>query len=175
MWYLNLWILIKTIVITFFLQHSFDLWRLWGHPFGIRAFPNIHFDWVVMQVKVENVFNNIFRVVILKKFCDVGEPLASIIPFIKLFYDVHFFLYYQHGQHVKKVTIIELFSGTRQGDPFKRSFICFGPLSSFFKDHHVGLLLRLSIPIRWYSHRWAYEWDYLHLWPPFDPINFSQV
>jgi len=100
-----------------------------------------------MQVKVENIFNNIFRVVILKKFCDVGEPLASIIPFIKLFYGVHFFLFYQHGQHVKKVNIIEPSSGTKQGDPPKRSFICFGPLSSFFKDHHVGPLLRLSIPI----------------------------
>jgi hypothetical protein len=100
-----------------------------------------------MQVKVKNVFNNIYRVVILKKFCDVGEPLVSIILFIKMFYDVHFFLYYQHGQHVKKVTIIESSSSMRQGDPLKRSFICFGPLSSFFKDHHVGLLLHLSIPI----------------------------
>jgi hypothetical protein len=53
--------------------------------------------------------------------------------------------------------------------PFKRSFICFGPLSSSFKDHHVGLHLHLSIPSGWYPHCGAYEWDYSHFWPPFDP------
>jgi hypothetical protein len=53
------------------------------------------------------------RVVIFKEFCDVGGLLASIIPFTKLFYDVHSSFYYQHGQHVEGVTIIESSSGTR--------------------------------------------------------------
>jgi hypothetical protein len=31
--------------------------------------------------------------------------------FIRLFYDIHFSFYYQHGQHEKGVTIIESFLG----------------------------------------------------------------
>jgi hypothetical protein len=47
-----------------------------------------------MQVNIENVFNNIFWVIIFKKLCDVGGPLASIVPFTMLFYGAHSFLYY---------------------------------------------------------------------------------
>jgi hypothetical protein len=52
-----------------------------------------------MQVDVENVFN-VFQAFILKELCEVGEPFVSIVPFTRLFYDVHSSLYYQHGQHV---------------------------------------------------------------------------
>jgi hypothetical protein len=51
--------------------------------------------------------------IILKKLCDVGGPLANIVPFNKLFYGVHFSLYYQHGQHVERVIVIESSSNTR--------------------------------------------------------------
>jgi hypothetical protein len=46
----------------------------------------------MMQVDVENVFNNMFWIVILKKLWDVGKPLVSIIIFTKLFHCVHFSL-----------------------------------------------------------------------------------
>ncbi len=47
-----------------------------------------------MQINVENIFNNVFQIVIFKELCDDGGPFASIVPFTKLFYDTHFFLYY---------------------------------------------------------------------------------
>jgi hypothetical protein len=57
--------------------------------------------------------------------------------------------------------------------PPKRSFICFGPLLNFPKDHRTGPKLRLSILSGWYPHRRAYEWNYLRLWPFFYLINLS--
>jgi hypothetical protein len=36
-----------------------------------------------------------------------------------LFYGVHSSLYYQHGHHEEHVTIIESFSGMKQGDPLE--------------------------------------------------------
>ncbi len=47
--------------------------------------------------------------------CDAKGPLVSIVPFTKLFYGVHSFLYY-HGWHVEGITIIESFLSMRQGD-----------------------------------------------------------
>jgi hypothetical protein len=67
----------------------------------------------MMQVNVENAFNNIFQNVIFIELCDVGGFLVSIIPFTKLFYGVQFSFYYQHGQHVEGVTIIESSLGTK--------------------------------------------------------------
>jgi hypothetical protein len=43
-----------------------------------------------MQIDVENAFNNVFRVTILKKLCDAKRPLVNIVPFTTLFYDDHF-------------------------------------------------------------------------------------
>ncbi len=43
--------------------------------------------------------------------------MANIVPFTKLFYGVHFFLYFQHGQHEEGVIIIESCLGMKQGDP----------------------------------------------------------
>jgi hypothetical protein len=68
--------------------------------------------------------------------CDVGEPLAIIVPFTKLFYGVHSSLYFQHGQHVEGVTIIESSLGTKQGDPLK------GPL--FALAHYQTLLKTIA-------------------------------
>ncbi len=59
--------------------------------------------------------------------------------------------------------------------PFRRSFICFGSLSSFLRNHCVGLHMRVSIPSGWYPCRGTYEWDYLRLWPLFNPNNLSWV
>jgi hypothetical protein len=46
----------------------------------------------------------------------VTTPLVSIVPFTRLFYDAHFIFYYQHGQHVKRVTIIESSLSMRHDD-----------------------------------------------------------
>jgi hypothetical protein len=46
-----------------------------------------------------------------------GGLWRALSPFIRLFYGVHFSIYYQHGRHMEVVTIIESFLGMRQGDP----------------------------------------------------------
>ncbi len=61
------------------------------------------------------------------------------------------------------------------GWPPRRSFICFGPLLSFSKNHYAGPQLCLSIPNGQYPHHGAYEWNFMRLWPPFDPISPSWV
>jgi hypothetical protein len=38
------------------------------------------------------------------------------VPFTRLFYNVHFYLYYQHGRHVEGNTIIESSFSMRYGD-----------------------------------------------------------
>jgi hypothetical protein len=43
--------------------------------------------------------------------------LVSIIPFIRVFYAIHFSFYYQHGWHLEGVNIIESVLSMRQGDP----------------------------------------------------------
>jgi len=70
----------------------------------------------MMQIDVENVFNNVFQAVIFKELLDVRGLLSNIIFFTMLFYGVHSFLYYQPGQHEEGVTIIDSSSSTRQGD-----------------------------------------------------------
>jgi hypothetical protein len=72
-----------------------------------------------MQVNIKNVFNNVSQTIILKKLCDVKRPLANIVPFTRLFYGIHSSIYYQHGQHVEGVTIIESSLGTRHGEPLR--------------------------------------------------------
>ncbi len=71
----------------------------------------------MMQVNIKHIFSSVSQVVIFKKLCDVEGTLANIVPFTRFFYDVHPSLYYQHGQNVEGVTIIESSSSTKQGDP----------------------------------------------------------
>ncbi len=51
----------------------------------------------MMQVDIENAFNNVFQTIILKELRDAKGPLANIIPLTRLFYGVHSSLYDQHG------------------------------------------------------------------------------
>jgi hypothetical protein len=51
----------------------------------------------MMQVNIENIFNNVFEIVILKELCDAEGFLVNIVPFPRLFYHAHFSFYYQHG------------------------------------------------------------------------------
>jgi hypothetical protein len=63
----------------------------------------------------------------------LGGPLANIIFFTKLFYGVHFSLYYQHGQHEEGVTIIESSSSTKQGDPLRDLLFALAHYQTFLK------------------------------------------
>jgi hypothetical protein len=88
-------------------------------PFGIQALLDLHLDWAMMQVDIKIFFNNIYQATIFRELCDVRGLFANIVPFIKLFYGAHSSLYFQHGWHVERVTIIESSSGTKQGDPLR--------------------------------------------------------
>jgi len=70
-----------------------------------------------MQVNVKNAFNGVSWIIVFKELWNVEGPLVNIGPFTKLFYDIHFSLYYRHGQHEEGVTIIESSLSIRQGDP----------------------------------------------------------
>jgi hypothetical protein len=64
------------------IPHQFGVLTLGGYEtiiFGIKTLLKLHLDWVEMQVNVKNVFNNVFQIVIFKKFRDANEPLASIV------------------------------------------------------------------------------------------------
>ncbi len=61
-----------------------------------------------------------------------------------LFYGAHFSFYYQHGQHVEGVTIIESFLGMKQGDPLR------GPL--FVLAHYQILLKTIARAPKWFFH-----------------------
>jgi len=68
----------------------------------------------MMQVDIENVFNNVFQVVIFKKLQDVRGPLATIVSFTMLFYGAHsFFIIINMGSMKEGVTIIESTLGTK--------------------------------------------------------------
>jgi len=43
----------------------------------------------MMEVDIENAFNNVSRTIIFRELCDVGGLLANIVPFTRLFYGVH--------------------------------------------------------------------------------------
>jgi hypothetical protein len=62
--------------------------------------------------------------------------LANIVLSTKSFYGFHYSLYYQHGWHVKGVTIIESSSGTRQGDLLR---------SPLFALTHYGVFLKTIV------------------------------
>jgi hypothetical protein len=64
--------------------------------------------------KIKNKIKNSSWHVYLNIFNhNVGGPLASIVPFTKLFYVVCSSFYYQHGQHEEGVTNIESFLGMK--------------------------------------------------------------
>jgi hypothetical protein len=50
-------------VLRALIPHQFGVLTLVSYEaiiFGIQALLDLHFNWVVMQVDVENIFNNVF-------------------------------------------------------------------------------------------------------------------
>jgi hypothetical protein len=60
-----------------------------------------------------------FELLFSKSYVMSGGPLASIVPFTRLFYGAHFSLYYQQRQSVEGATIIESSLSMKQGNPLK--------------------------------------------------------
>jgi hypothetical protein len=73
----------------------------------------------MIQVDVENTFNNVSQTIISRESCDVGGGFNENCPLYQIVLWCSSFIYYQHGQHVEEVTIIESSSNTRPGDPIK--------------------------------------------------------
>ncbi len=48
----------------------------------------------MMQVDVENGFNNIFQDVMIIELCEDKRPLSSIALIFRLFYGAHFSFYF---------------------------------------------------------------------------------
>jgi hypothetical protein len=131
----GLHIIIVGKVFLWLISHSIilQLWRpfhehLSPHQFGVStpggceailfsiwAILDLHPDWAMMQVDVENVFNKVSWTTIFKKLCDARGLLANIVPFTRLFHGAHLKKKLQHGWHVERVTIIESSASTKQG------------------------------------------------------------
>jgi hypothetical protein len=59
------------------------------------------------------------KLLFLESFMKLGGLWRTLPPLLGLFYGVHSFFYYQHGQYVEGVSIIESFLGMKQGDPLR--------------------------------------------------------
>ncbi len=61
--------------------------------FGIRTLLNLHFNWAMMQVDVENNFNSVSQTVIFRELCDVKGAFGEHCPlYQKNFWCSFFFL-----------------------------------------------------------------------------------
>jgi hypothetical protein len=100
----------------------------------------------MIQIDIENTFNNISQIVIFKELQGARGFLAIITPFTKLFLRCLFFFYYQHRQHENKVTIIESTSSTKQGDPLGGHLFALTHYRTFLKTIAYTPHLCLSIP-----------------------------
>jgi hypothetical protein len=64
------------------------------------------------------MFLIVFLKLLFLKSCVMSRGLwQALSPFTRLFYGIRSSLYYQHGQHMVGVTIIESSSCMKQGDP----------------------------------------------------------
>ncbi len=99
------------------LIQNFDPWRLWDHFFLTwKPFFNLHLGWAMMQVNVENAFNNISQIVI-KRSTRCHETFSKHCPLYQVVLWCSFFFLLPTWTTWKGITIIESSLGTRRGDP----------------------------------------------------------
>jgi hypothetical protein len=72
----------------------------------------------MMQVDVENIFNNVFQTVIFRELCDVEGLLMNIVPLYQVVLWCSFFSLLLAWAACGGIIIIESFSSMIQGDPF---------------------------------------------------------
>jgi len=119
----------------FRLSISWCLWNIFVlHQFGvvtkggcetlihiIRCTLDLHFDWVVLQLNMVNVFNLVSKGVIFQEFCATCGDIIQLIFFNHAFYAFEFLLFYNHYSCEGNVIIIPFSMGTCQVDPLKRA------------------------------------------------------
>ncbi|KAL2613014.1 hypothetical protein R1flu_024706 [Riccia fluitans] len=84
---------------------------------GLRATLDLHPDWVVLQVDIQNAFNTISREAL---FCELRAATCSLdqlFPFVLSFYACRLPLCFSHCSREDEVSLLSSELGTRQGDP----------------------------------------------------------
>ncbi|KAL2608814.1 hypothetical protein R1flu_027387 [Riccia fluitans] len=84
---------------------------------GLRTTLDLHPDWVVLQVDIQNAFNTVSREAL---FCDLHAATGSLdqlFLFVRSFYGHRSPLYFSHCSCEDEVTLFSSESSTRQGDP----------------------------------------------------------
>jgi hypothetical protein len=79
---------------------------------------SLHLDWAMMEVDIENAFNNFFELLFLENYVMLGAfnehcPLYQVV----LWHSFFFLLLAPTWTTCGKVTIIKSTLGTKQGDP----------------------------------------------------------
>ncbi|KAL2611673.1 hypothetical protein R1flu_023365 [Riccia fluitans] len=83
---------------------------------GLRAILDLHPDWVVLQVDIQNMFNTISREALFCELRVATGSLDQLFPFVRSFYARRFPLYFSHYSREDEVTLFSSESSTRQGD-----------------------------------------------------------
>ncbi|KAL2612956.1 hypothetical protein R1flu_024648 [Riccia fluitans] len=84
---------------------------------GLHATLDLHPDWVVLQVDIQNAFNIVSREALFCELCAATGSLDQLFPFVHYFYSRHSPLYFSHCSREDEVTLFSSESSTRHGDP----------------------------------------------------------
>ncbi|KAL2642349.1 hypothetical protein R1flu_009936 [Riccia fluitans] len=84
---------------------------------GLCATLDLHPDWVVLQVDIQNAFNTISLEALFRELRAAKGSLDQLFPFVHSFYARRSPLYFSHCSCEDEVNLFSSESGTRQGDP----------------------------------------------------------
>ncbi|KAL2653584.1 hypothetical protein R1flu_021712 [Riccia fluitans] len=84
---------------------------------GLRATLDLHPDWVVLQVDIQNAFNTVYWEALFCELCVATGSLDQLFPFVCSFYARRLPLYFSHCSHEDEVSLLSSELGTRQGEP----------------------------------------------------------
>jgi hypothetical protein len=90
----------------------------------------------MMQVEVENAFNNIYPTTIFKELCDAKGLWQTLSPLPCYFMMFIFFFTTNMGGMWRGSPLLSHFQAQGKGDPLRGPL--FSPLLNFLKDHHAG-------------------------------------
>ncbi|KAL2653691.1 hypothetical protein R1flu_021819 [Riccia fluitans] len=84
---------------------------------GLRATLDLHPDWVVLQVDIQNAFNTVFWEALFHEPCAATGSLDQLFPFVRSFYAHRLPLFFSHCFREDEVSLLSSESSTRQEDP----------------------------------------------------------